>query len=429
MIRAFFAFLLLWVLLVFPFLSQYAFAASVDLRGVQVVTFAETIFKHTLGVDYVLTQSALNAEEKITVNIRSVPDDRLVSVVGVVLDLHGYRLINEKGIYIVDKKAPDITADSNKSQFIKEDNVVAHGPISVYWPVNRPGSFLRKAVQFAGGRVVQGQGNDSDDKIVSTNDPVIYSEESNSAGRVAGLLAKIDLPLESVSVKAALVEVTDASDSGRSLKAMFSLLSGKVGVSISLGSTLANALTIKGTDISAVLSLMDSKSQYKYLAQPMIKVLDGSTGVLSVGSDVPVRGAVSTDKNGNTLQSIEYRSSGVKLSVTPSILGDLIYMNIAQEVSNFGVTTTSNIDSPTLYKRSIASRVDLADGDILVLSGMDETKATDSSSGFFFLPEWFASRSNKNDKSQILLLLEVRKAGFSGPGGLLTAPAGGSPPG
>ncbi|MFZ5508819.1 MAG: hypothetical protein ACOZCP_02075 [Pseudomonadota bacterium] len=129
-----------------------------------------------------------------------------------------------------------------------------------------------------------------------------------------------------------------------------------------------------------------------------------------VGSDVPVRGAVTIDKTGNALQSIEYRTSGVVITVEPRILGESILMKVSQAVSTFGVTTTSNIDSPTLFKRESETVIDAREGEVIILAGMDETRSSESSSGLSWLPSFLHSTSKTQSRGQVLLLMEVSKA-------------------
>jgi hypothetical protein len=42
-----------------------------------------------------------------------------------------------------------------------------------------------------------------------------------------------------------------------------------------------------------------------------------------------------------------------------------------------------------------------------MMAGLDETKTTESSSGLSFLPKFLRSKSKSENKSHILLLLEV----------------------
>ncbi|HHV0795749.1 TPA: zonular occludens toxin domain-containing protein [Escherichia coli] len=124
----------------------------------------------------------------------------------------------------------------------------------------------------------------------------------------------------------------------------------------------------------------------------------------SVGSDVPVLGSVTVNNN-TTTQSVEYRSSGVLFNVTPSIKSRTMDLKIQQQLSNFVTTETGVNNSPTLIKRDVTTEVSLADGDIILLGGLAEQKDSKASSGWSF----FGSRTSESNKTDIMVMLQVRK--------------------
>jgi type II secretory pathway component GspD/PulD (secretin) len=108
------------------------------------------------------------------------------------------------------------------------------------------------------------------------------------------------------------------------------------------------------------------------------------------------------------VQSVEYRSSGVTFSASPRIYCDRVLLKISQQLSNFAMTQTSNIDSPTLVKRALDTTIELNDGEVIVLAGLDEVKDSDSSASVPFFGFTFGS-SDSRSKSHILLMLEIER--------------------
>ncbi|QBY43355.1 hypothetical protein ArsFIN_48380 (plasmid) [Arsenophonus nasoniae] len=52
----------------------------------------------------------------------------------------------------------------------------------------------------------------------------------------------------------------------------------------------------------------------------------------------------------------------------------------------------------------------VADGDIILLGGLAENKVTEVDTGFSFLPKgWFTGASAENNKTDILVILQVKK--------------------
>jgi type II secretory pathway component GspD/PulD (secretin) len=53
------------------------------------------------------------------------------------------------------------------------------------------------------------------------------------------------------------------------------------------------------------------------------------------------------------------------------------------------MTTTSGIDSPTVMKRSVFTTVDVRDGDIIILAGLNEERESSGHSGFVVVTIFF----------------------------------------
>jgi general secretion pathway protein D len=71
------------------------------------------------------------------------------------------------------------------------------------------------------------------------------------------------------------------------------------------------------------------------------------------------------------LNSISFRSTGVILGITPRISDNgRIQLEIEQEVSDAKVTTSSDLDSPTISQRRIKTTVAVNDGQAIVLAGL-----------------------------------------------------------
>jgi type II secretory pathway component GspD/PulD (secretin) len=132
-------------------------------------------------------------------------------------------------------------------------------------------------------------------------------------------------------------------------------------------------------------------------------------GSFSVGADVPILGQVSYQNNGQAVQSVEYKPSGVILDLTPVFNENNIELTIHHQISNFIKTTNGVNNSPTLIKRELTTVVNSKFEDVILLGGLSETKDTKSNSGLPFLPDFLKSKSSDISKSDILLLLHVTK--------------------
>ncbi|HBA9837966.1 TPA: type II and III secretion system, partial [Escherichia coli] len=68
--------------------------------------------------------------------------------------------------------------------------------------------------------------------------------------------------------------------------------------------------------------------------------------------------------------------------------------------------------SPTLLKREIDSTLVLNDGDVVVLGGLADSNDSDTKTGVSLLPKWFSQRSSENSKTDMVILLQVKKMPF-----------------
>ena len=109
-----------------------------------------------------------------------------------------------------------------------------------------------------------------------------------------------------------------------------------------------------------------------------------------------------------SVQSVNYRSSGVIFNVTPSVKQQVIDLEISQELSNFTKTDTGVDNSPTLTKRAIKTTVSVEDGDIIMIGGLAEDKNTDNKTSLSFLP-FVTSKGKDNNKTDIVLILQDKK--------------------
>ncbi len=139
----------------------------------------------------------------------------------------------------------------------------------------------------------------------------------------------------------------------------------------------------------AALNAFASNNRVSLLSNPRLMVRSGEQAHIRVGSEVPIvttnsSSTLQNNDNGNNtiLQQIQYRKTGVTLTVKPTIhSGSQIDLDITQEVSSAEVNNTSNINSPIILNRNIQTKLSISDGGSVFLGGMISTNKTDSVSG------------------------------------------------
>jgi len=144
----------------------------------------------------------------------------------------------------------------------------------------------------------------------------------------------------------------------------------------------------------------------------------GSAAEIQVGQDIPVlssqRASNVQDGVGQTdiLQSIEYRKTGVLLSIEPIVFSDnRIDLTIAQEVSSELDTGNSNISSPTISNRSLSTQLSLEDGQTAVMGGLIQRSFTVDDKGVPFFKDiplvgrLFSSEGLSEDNTELVVLI------------------------
>jgi general secretion pathway protein D len=242
--------------------------------------------------------------------------------------------------------------------------------------------------------------------------------------QVQRILSEVDRPQRQILIEASIVEVT----LGKTFEfgVDWNVFSGNLRVgSVNSGSASGIGQSFPGlsisyinSDIAAALSALGSRTSIEVVSAPKIIALDNRPARLQVGDQVPVvtqRAQSSTSDDAQLINSIDYRSTGVILNVTPRITGgDRLVLEVSQEVSSVGRTNTSGIDSPTIQQRRFESTLLLDDGATVALGGLISSTRSEGNSGVPWLKDvpgvgsLFRSENRDRTRSELIVLLSAR---------------------
>ncbi|WP_084513805.1 type II secretion system protein GspD [Azovibrio restrictus] len=418
--------IMIWRILFLALLSSAAFAEPIALKfdKVPVVQLVQAVYGEILGRSYVLSPDAVLIEKVISMRVDVQSRDAVPSVLSQVLAFSGLVVTEKEKVYYIDVARTEAPGGYSPGDIVevyqprfrsvaylqalagvvdRSSQLAFQQPQPVQLQAGQPAANTAQAQPMAvQTQVVQAAADLTQDVMVITGPP-------DRVEKVMALLEKVDIPAPSVTIRAALVELSTSGDESFNVGLALNLLGSKLGVSLAGGVMDQNFVKIKNSSVEAFVSALEGDTRFRIVTEPRLVVADGHTGKIVVGSEVPTRGAVSYDDNGNALQSIEYRSAGVIFQVTPRIFRDRVLIKLAQQVSNFSRTTTSGIDSPTIIKRDLETVVDLSESQVLLMGGLDENKESASSSGLSFLPDWMRSKSDSQSNTQLMLMLEVSR--------------------
>jgi general secretion pathway protein D len=264
-----------------------------------------------------------------------------------------------------------------------------------------------------------------------TDAPQIVTDDNNNAliiradaaeyDSIEKIIRQMDITPDQVMIEATIVEVTLNDNLKYGVEWYFkngSQTFTQAATGVPLTSFPGFGYTYNVPNISIAMSALGTLSKINVISSPKLLTLDNMPATLEVGDQVPIITQTSTGTESNTapvIATVQQRDTGVLLSVTPRIgSSGMVYLTIAQEVSDVVPTTTSNIDSPTIQQRKIQATVAINDGNTVALGGMMRRTETSGNSGIPYFKDipviggLFGAQNNERDRTELLIFLTPR---------------------
>ncbi|EJZ5984776.1 type II secretion system secretin GspD [Escherichia coli] len=230
-----------------------------------------------------------------------------------------------------------------------------------------------------------------------TNSLVITADQSVQE-KLATVIARLDIRRAQVLVEAIIVEVQDGNGLNLGVQwanknvgaqqftntglPVFNAAQGVADYKKNGGITSANpawdmfsayngmAAGFFNGDRGVLLTALASNNKNDILATPSIVTLDNKLASFNVGQDVPVLSGSQTTSGDNVFNTVERKTVGTKLKVTPQVNeGDAVLLEIEQEVSSVDSSSNSTL-GPTFNTRTIQNAVLVKTGETVVLGGL-----------------------------------------------------------
>lgn len=175
---------------------------------------------------------------------------------------------------------------------------------------------------------------------------------------------------------------------------------------------LSFLLSGSGSLVQTVFNTLAAESKLNVISSPSLMALDNHTATIRVGDQQPIQVSAARSTNNDVLtQSIEFKNTGVLLSVTPRVnSGGLVTMELSQEVTDIG-----GIDDATgqrsFLQRNINSTVAVQDGRTIILGGLITENTVESESGvpglhnLPFIGALFGKTSKAKIKRELIVLI------------------------
>ncbi|MCB1886647.1 MAG: type II secretion system secretin GspD [Rhodocyclaceae bacterium] len=246
--------------------------------------------------------------------------------------------------------------------------------------------------------------------------------------KIESALRKLDVAAAQVLIEASIVEVTLRDNLQYGLQWFFTnnvkgsgwnasgvLSTSASGTIESGGSGFTYSITNPLGDIAAKLRLLADKSLINVISSPSLMVLDNQTAEIQVGDQQPVKtSSTASSTTGITTESIEYRDTGVHLSVTPSInAGDMITMELEQSITDIGDQDEAT-GQRSFLERAVSSKVAVRSGETIVLGGLIKNNRSTGRQGVPLLHDLplignlFGTSTVNTDRTELIVMITPR---------------------
>lgn len=219
--------------------------------------------------------------------------------------------------------------------------------------------------------------NPSNNTIVIRATPMEYR-------KILAMLHQIDAPATQVLINTTIAEVSLNDELRYGVQAY--LNNGDVGggffgndatrtrKGISLKPAIPGMNFFVGSisDPQVVIDALSGITKVRVVSSPSVLVLENETATIKVGDQIPIQTQTVITDGGNSMNSYEYRDTGVILKVRPRVNANgIVTIELGQELSAQrppdGVSAGNN---PTFTQRSITSKVSVNDQQTVLLGGL-----------------------------------------------------------
>ena len=159
--------------------------------------------------------------------------------------------------------------------------------------------------------------------------------------------------------------------------------------------------------LKAEITALEAIGLGKTISNPKIFTLDNQTATITQGEEIPYQ----TTSDGTT--STSFKEAALKLTVTPSIIGDgNVLLEI--QVNNDTPNRTTGSDEPPINKMEIVTKLLIADGDIVVIGGIKKNVIANSKQqtpGIGDMPvigNLFKGKSKVDNLDELLIFIAPR---------------------
>jgi pilus assembly protein CpaC len=172
-------------------------------------------------------------------------------------------------------------------------------------------------------------------------------------------------------------------------------------------------LFLKRDGLFAVIKALQQRGLFQSLAEPNLVAYNGQEASFLAGGEFPIPLV-----QGNSGQvTVQFKEFGVRLTFTPTIVGDVIRLKVRPEVSTLDFSNGLSLGGfrvPALKTRRAETDVELRDGQSFAIAGLLDNQSGEDRSAIPFLSglpiigHLFRSKSDSARRTELLVLITPR---------------------
>lgn len=286
----------------------------------------------------------------------------------------------------------DATSLATVLQGLVSGGVMATNPVAA---ALAPGSGDANGTPDSPGAVQSLANEDITIQPVPESNSVVIRARAEVHADLGQLIASLDQRRPQVLIEAAIVEIsgdiseqlgvqlglgaaappgsfaaTSFSNAGPALENILRLLGSGVRSGVSSGLSIGLS---RQDEFGLLIQAFGQSTKARLLSTPSVTTLDNEAAEILVGQNVPFRTGSFSGQGGsqNPFTTIERQDVGIKMNVVPRVnLGDVVQLEISQEVSSLLNTSVTGAADLITNRRSISTTVLADNGGTIVLGGL-----------------------------------------------------------
>lgn len=215
---------------------------------------------------------------------------------------------------------------------------------------------------------------------IPANNTLLIRATPKDYREIQSTLSQIDRPSTQVLINTTIAEVTLNDTLQYGVQAYFQSGNFSFALTDKEAATGDKVISPKYPGMNVVLGGIESPqvvvdalskvTNVRIVSSPSLLVMENEAATIKVGDQVPIQTQTETTQGGQTVNSYEYRDTGVVLKVKPRVNANgVVMIDLGQELSAVQKRTGVG-DNPQFSQRTINSKVSVNDQQTVLLGGL-----------------------------------------------------------